>query len=90
MHSAGPKDLPFRKHTWIKANPSVKHNPILEATYRKEASKARRDPELLANFKALRLNMGVSDTVESFLIDSDLWKESCGLVDSRGSCYWGT
>ena len=72
-HAATMADSPFKRRTWRKANPSLSHLPDLEAVIAKEAKEAKRDPVALASFRALRLNMGVADTVESVLVDADTW-----------------
>ena len=72
-YAAGPDDPPFQRRTWKKANPGLDHLPDLEAVIRQEADDARRDPEALASFKALRLNQGTSDVVRAVLIDADEW-----------------
>ena len=41
---------------------------------RKEAQRAKVDGELMAQFKARRLNMGVADTRERFLLDPGTWQ----------------
>ena len=73
VHAADPDDNPFSIKSWRKANPSLGHMPDLEAAIRKEAGKAAKDGEALASFRALRLNQGVSDTRESWLLDPDTW-----------------
>ena len=50
--------------------------PALEKRIRKEAAVAKRDSSLLAGFKALRLNMGTSDTEQSTLLDAGTWRGS--------------
>lgn len=74
VHAAGEADPPFQRRTWKKANPGLDHFPDLEAQIRKEAVRARQDPDALATFKALRLNMGVSDVVESLLLGPETWE----------------
>ena len=69
--------------------PAVARLPDLRATFKAEAELARRDPELLAQFRALRLNMGVADTVQSHLIGADVWAEIEGDADKEGPCVWG-
>lgn len=87
---SAPKDAPpFRKQTWIKANPSVRHNPVLEEAYRREARKAKRSPELLQQFRALRLNQGVSDTLQAFLCEAEMWEAAEGDAAAKGRCFWG-
>ena len=53
-HHARDTDPPFRVRTWRKANPSLPVMPSLEKRIRKEADDARRDPSMLAAFRALR------------------------------------
>ena len=74
VHAAHPDDLPFIKRTWLKANPSIRHMPDLLKTIEREAALAKRDPDRLASFRALRLNMGTSDVSERFLIDPGIWE----------------
>ena len=76
-HAAGKTDPPFQRRTWLKANPSLPHLPDLEAQIRKDATAARSDPAAMQTFKALRLNMGVSDVVESVLLTVDTWERTC-------------
>ena len=73
VHAADPEDNPFSIKSWRKANPSLDHMPDLLAAIRKEAGKAAKDGEKLASFKALRLNLGVSDVRESWLMDPTTW-----------------
>ena len=61
LHSAGKDDPPFRRRTWLKANPGLPHFPDLEKTIKRESGAAKDNPELLPQFKALRLNQGVAD-----------------------------
>lgn len=72
-HYARPTDPLFQRRTWKKANPGLDYQPDLEAKIRSEAAKAKHSPTLLASFKALRLNMGVADVVESVLLDAAEW-----------------
>ena len=88
---AAPMDAPpFRKSTWLRANPSLRHGfPDLEAVIRSEAEDARNDPDALASFRSLRLNQGVSDVTRSVLIDADTWRRAEEVPDrerSRGYC----
>ena len=72
-----PRDVdPFAEASWRKANPALDDGfPDIEVL-RAEARIARRDPQELAAFRALRLNQGTADTQQSFLIDPDAWKEA--------------
>ena len=83
VHCAGPNDPPFRKSTWIKANPSLPFMPELERRIRIEAEQAKRDPSLLQQFLSLRLNQGVSDTLEATLLAADTWARIEGRTASR-------
>ena len=74
VHAARRADPPFQKRTWKLANPGLDRLPDLEAAIRQEAARARIDPSALARFRALRLNLGVSDAVESVLLDWETWE----------------
>ena len=63
-----------QRRTWRKANPSLDVLPSLEASIRAEWLEARDDPQALARFKSLRLNMGVSDTSEAVLLPPEAWE----------------
>ncbi len=89
VHAARPEDPPFWRTTWARANPSLGILPDLEAAIRREAKAARRDPSLLASFRALRLNLGVSDTVVMTLLDAGLWTEIEGNAPPKGRPIWG-
>ena len=89
VHAARLNDPPFQKRTWIRANPSVRYNPVLLDAYRDGARKAKRSPQSMQAFRALRLNQGVPDTVETYLIDPDVWKEAEGDAPAKGRCFWG-
>ena len=65
VHQAGKDDPPFARATWKRANPSLDAFPELEAEIASEAAEAKRDPSMLAAFKALRLNLGTSETIQS-------------------------
>ena len=88
-HAAAPDDPPFQRRTWRKANPSLPHMPDLLETLAREAKAARRDPSLLAAFRALRLNGGTSDTEESTLLDAGAWAAIEGDAPREGRCVWG-
>ena len=85
VHAASPKDPPFRKTTWVKANPSLPIMPSLEAAIRKDAARAKADASLVPAFKALRLNLGVSDVLESVILDANTWQDiEVDGVDAQG------
>jgi phage terminase large subunit-like protein len=82
--AAGPDDDPLDPATWAKANPSLRHIPGLIKLYESEARQAALDAAAMASFKALRLNMGVSDTVEKILIGVDAWQSiECDILPAR-------
>ena len=83
-HAAREDHPPFRKRTWIKANPSISFMPALERRIRREAADARRDPSMMAAFRALRLNQGTADTVQSTLLDASTWRRITGDVPREG------
>ena len=89
VHAAGDDDPPFAVRTWRKANPSLAHLPSLRAKLAEEAASARHSPELLAAFRALRLNMGVEDTDVAVLLDAGLWEGIEGAAPMRGKACWG-
>ena len=72
-HFARKQDPPFRRSTWLRANPSLPHMPDLAKTLKLEAADAKRDPSALQTFRALRLNQGVPLILESLLLDADAW-----------------
>ena len=73
VHAVTPGNPLFQKRSWLKANPGLPWLPDLEIIIRRESDAARKSPQALAQFKALRLNMGVADVVESVLLDVDSW-----------------
>ena len=89
VHAASSDDPPFRQRTWLKANPSLSHMPDLLKAIRREARAAKKDESLLAQFQALRLNLGVSDVAESLLLDAGTWERIEGEAERSGPCVWG-
>ena len=81
-YQARKTDPPFQRRTWKRANPSLDAMPDLEAAIRREAEQARRDPSLLNQFEALRLNLGVSETQVATLLDADTWARLEQLPDA--------
>ena len=73
-HRAGADDDPGDPKTWMKANPSLAHNPILMEFYRDEWGEVERDPARMPTWRSDFLNMGVSDTTEALLIQADQWE----------------
>ena len=89
VHAAREDDPPFRYRTWIKANPSLPIMPALERRIRREAQDAKRDPSLLAGFKALRLNLGIDDTLQATLLDAGTWQGAEGEAEPGGAYVLG-
>ena len=90
VHAADDeKDPPFQRRTWLKSNPSLPIMPDLEAAIRREADLAKRDPDRLAMFKALRLNTGTSDSREMFVFDPVKWQELEGNAPMIGAPIFG-
>ena len=91
QHAADPGDPPFTRRTWRKSNPSLDMLPDLEAAIRQEAARARRDPSLLAAFKALRLNLGTSDVERAALLEAGTWLriETNQGPPAVGPALWG-
>ena len=79
VHAANDTAALYTVKTFETANPSMKYLPSLKGKIREEAKAAKRDPSQRAMFRSLRLNQGVSDTVQSVLLDSAVW------VDIEGS-----
>ena len=90
-HAARPDDPPFHKRTWTRANPSLDHMPDLAEVIRGEGADARRDPALLPGFRALRLNLGVSDIETAMLLDAATWQriETPDRPDAAGAYVLG-
>ncbi len=89
-HAAEATDPPFQRRTWAKANPSLKHMPDLLDAIKREAKRAHTDPSVLAAFRALRLNLGTADTVESVLLDATVWQDmEAHEVDAQGAYVLG-
>ncbi|MCY4396347.1 MAG: terminase large subunit [Rhodospirillaceae bacterium] len=88
-HAARPDDPKFQRRTWRKANPSLPHMPDLLDAIATEAKAARRDPALLAQFEALRLNLGTDETGVATLLDAGLWRTIEGEAERDGPTVWG-
>ena len=89
VHAARPDDPPFQRRTWKRANPGLDHFPDLEAVIRSEAKAAKADETALQSFKALRLNMGCSDSVASVLLEASSWTraEALPAPEKRSASY---
>ena len=88
VHAADPEENPFSIKSWRKANPGLDHMPDLLAAIRKEAERASKDGEKMAEFRALRLNQGVSDVRESWLMDPNTWASIERSDVPRVGRYW--
>ena len=90
---AAPKELwenkPFTMAAIRRANPSLKHMPDLLKAIKKDAERAKKDASLLPAYLALRLNAGVSDVVESVLLEVGTWETIEGTAEARGPAVWG-
>ena len=82
VHAAPDGAPAFNRRTWAKANPSMKFFPALAARIEKESRDAKRDPRRAAEFKALRLNLGTSETLEAFLLEPETWERLSALGEA--------
>ena len=81
----------------LEANPSCKRGgmPDLLAMIMREACEAKESEFMLPQFKALRLNMGVSDVHEEFLVSPAAWFDLADenpemeMHAGRLTCVWG-
>ncbi len=91
-YAADSDDDPLSEATWVKACPQLKQLPHLHRMVRREAEDARRDPALMAQFRALRCNMGVSDSPILPLCTVEEWQgaeDVYGAAKREGPMYWG-
>ena len=91
VHAAAPDDPPFTLRTIRKANPSLEFLPSLKARILEEREGARTDPDRLAEWKALRLNLGTPDTVQAVLLDAGAWRRVTVTeqIEKRGGYVLG-
>ena len=88
VHAAREGDPDFWLRTIRRANPSLDHLPSLKARIQGEISEAKRDPDALASFRALRLNLGVADVDRAVLLRAEQWERAQKLPGrERGSEY---
>ena len=88
-HAARPDDPKFQRRTWRRANPSFDHMPDLQRAIADEAALAKLNESELAQFDALRLNLGTSDVTQSSLLDVETWKRIEGQAEHSGRPVWG-
>ena len=87
---AAPKDSdPFKARTAALANPSMRYLPSLKAQIQEEAQSAKRDGVILQSFRALRLNMGLSDVLQGLLLEAGVWEAAEGEAERRGGYVLG-
>ncbi|MXX24362.1 MAG: hypothetical protein F4Z82_02860 [Caldilineaceae bacterium SB0668_bin_21] len=84
-YAARAADPPFQRRTWKRANPGLDYLPDLEAKIRSEVAAAKHDPDAMAKFRAHRLNQGVGDTAESWLVDPERWADALALATPEAS-----
>ena len=90
VHAARPDDPPFLLSTIRRANPSLEFLPSLKERILSERDEARADGDRLAEWKSLRLNLGVSDVAVQVLLDADTWRRAEGSeAEGRGGAVWG-
>ena len=88
-YCAPPDAPPFLRATIRKANPSYDHLPSLRETLAREAGEAKRDPAMLAAWRALRLNQGVSDVLRAELLSAGTWQRIEGDRPADGAYRLG-
>lgn len=91
LYGADKDDDPLAESTWRKANPSYRHFPALRRTIKRAADRAARNDSAMQSFKALRLNMGISDIQQSLLLTADQYRscETGELPPATGPLVFG-
>ena len=93
LYQADADDDWQRPAVWHRANPSLRRFKSLLRSYRREARAAATSDASLASFRALRLNMGQSDTVRSELLPAAAWRRceaaDDALPEPSGPLVWG-
>lgn len=92
VHAANEGDNPHKKSTWLKACPALNKLPELLKAYRRESAEAEQDQDALAQFKALRLNMGTEEVRMPNFINPDIWTAHCEVSElpkRDGVVIWG-
>ena len=91
VHAARETDNPFLLATMRRANPSVDFMPSLLKAIRADAARARLDASLLPSYRALRLNMGESDSERAMLLEVGSWErcECSELPPAEGPLVLG-
>ena len=89
-HAARPDDPIGHKRTWCAGQPErFPTSPTWSAATRLGAKRAKLDPAELASFQALRLNLGVPDTMEALLLPAGTWQAAVGPAVQAGSYILG-
>ena len=87
---AAPRDAdPLDRRAWRDANPSLDAFPHLAETIRRAAGRAAKNPELLPQFRALRLNSGVPDAGQNELVTAAAWERCMGSAEMEPPISWG-
>ena len=88
QHAASKSDPTFRRRSWEKACPSLRHGmPSLLAEIRAEAERAKKNPTLLPSFKALRLNLGTAPVARNHVLDAETWQAAESETVERAGPY---
>lgn len=74
-----PADEDFDESKWIKANPLMEVNPLLEREIRKLSLEAKQMPSTHAEFKIKRLNR--QSAAPNAWLNIEKWKQCAGPVD---------
>ena len=88
-HAAARDADPMDRRAWEAANPSLDAFPHLAATVAKAAKRAAKNPELLPQFRALRLNAGVPDAGQHELVTAAAWERCLGRATMGAPTAWG-
>ena len=67
------KDI-YKKSVYLRANPSAKFIPELDASLKAAVAKAKESPASLASYRALKLNQGGSGVRGVHLMDPEEWR----------------
>ena len=73
-----------RRSTWRRANPGPRCAARSRGRDPARAARARLDPSALASFRALRLNQGTADVLESELLEAGTWERAEGVAEGSG------
>lgn len=91
-YAATDKDKWDSVKTWRRVNPALKFGLIDIEVLKAEARRAKTDPNLLAAFKALRLNMGTDEAIDrDILVSPEQWRPLLDRTpaEREGKPVWG-